>query len=61
MIKASTLTTRFTIGCRIGFRSKGGLIVNNCWMSTPMDAVSVDNEEHESIPAVDNSVQCPGC
>ena len=30
-------------------------------MSTPMDAVSVVNEEHESIPAVDNSVQYPGC
>ena len=35
--------------------------MHNCQMSTPMGTVSVDNEEHDCVPTVDNSLHCPEC
>ena len=47
--------------CREWFRSRGGLAVHNCQMLTLRGTVSVDNEEHNSVPAVGNSVYCHVC
>ena len=41
------------------FRSRGGLAVHSCQLST--EVVSVDNEVHDSVSTVDNRVYCAVC
>ena len=45
--------------CRKWFRSMRGLAVHSCQLST--EAVSVDNEVHDSVSKVDNRVYCAVC
>ena len=47
--------------CRKWFRSRGDLAVHNRQLLTLRGTVSVDNEEHDSVPVVDNSVYCHVC